>query len=136
MLSLSKWFRSKQVRSLQYYLLHVLFVREFDGVIHDALIVNHLIGLLSRVGENHELRVAVRDAIGQLHRRKPSENHHVNGSNPRTGQNGDDALDNHRHVDDHTVSHSHMKLVLEGTCKLLHSSMQFGVCDGRFLHMT
>lgn len=62
--------------------------------------------------------------------REPSENDDVGGSNSRAGQNSDDALDHHRHVDDHPVAHAHVELGTQCSCEGLYPDMEFLVGDG------
>jgi hypothetical protein len=62
---------------------------------------------------------------------EPSKDHNMSGSNSSAGQNGYNALNNHRHVDDNPVPCDHFELVFESSSHIFHSSMKFRVCNGR-----
>jgi len=50
MLSLSKRFWCKNIRSLEDYFLDILFMGEFNAMIHDFLVVYYFVWLLSSIG--------------------------------------------------------------------------------------
>jgi hypothetical protein len=63
-----------------------------------------------------------------------AENDYVRGSDARAGQDGNNALYNHRHIDNNPIPHSHVELRPQRTREGLHATVQLAVGDGRALH--
>lgn len=65
--------------------------------------------------------------------REASEDDNVGGSDPGAGQDGDNALNHHRHVDNDPVSSFNLEILLQRPCEILHSFVKLPVGDGRSL---
>ena len=66
--------------------------------------------------------------------RKSSKNHNMSSPNPRTSQNSNNTLNNHRHIDNNPIPNTNFEIVLQPTCKVLHSLMKLSIGNGRSLH--
>ncbi len=67
-------------------------------------------------------------------RRKPSEDNNMSGPDPRTGQNSNNTLDNHRHIDNNSIPNPNLKIILQPASKVLHSPMKLPIGNSRFLY--
>ena len=99
-------------------------------MVHDGFIVQDLIRLFSGIGEDHCLGIGVDDPICQLMGGESSEDDHVSGADSRARQDGNNALNDHGHIDNNAISHSNSKLRLQSASKCLHPTMQLSVGDG------
>ncbi len=66
--------------------------------------------------------------------REASENDDVGGSNAGAGEDGNNALYNHGHIDDNPVAYPHSELRAQCSSEGLHSRMQLLVGDGGSLN--
>jgi hypothetical protein len=99
-------------------------------MIHDGFIVQNLIRLFSGIGEDHCFGIGVDDPIGQLMSGESSEDDDVSGADSRACQEGNNALNNHGHIDNDTIPDSNSKLRLQSASKCLYPTMQLSVSDG------
>lgn len=61
-----KWLRMEQIGPLQNNLRQLLFMSQFQTMVHDLLVIEYLVWFLASVGQNNGLRVGVDDSIGQF----------------------------------------------------------------------
>ena len=92
------------MRTLQNHTRIRLVVSEFDGFIEKRLVLYDASALDSAGSGHDSLRRRVVDANGQFVSCETSEHNRVHGTQPGTGQHGDECLRNHRHIDDHPVT--------------------------------
>lgn len=100
-----------------------------QALVDQRLVVNDPGRLFPCVGADHQLRIAVLDAVCQLVRREPAEYDNVSRSDSRAGVDGDQAFNGHGHVDDNPISRLNPKLLLQGSCKVLDSFVKLCVGD-------
>jgi hypothetical protein len=119
---------------LEDYFLYIFLIGQFESMVDDGLIIQHLIGLFPGVGEDDGLGEAVADAVGELMGGEAAENDDVGGSDAGAGEDGNNALYNHGHIDDNPVAHLHSELGPQCSCEGLHPCVQLLVGDVGSLH--
>ena len=108
-----------------------LALGQFNRLVQQPLIGNHLAAAAARIGTHDHLGLGVIDAAGQGHTGKSTEHHGVDRANAHTGQHGKRGLGDHRHVDQDPIALAHT-LCPEHGRHLLHLFVQFSIGVGDF----
>ena len=89
------------------------YFAEFEGFLDDGGVLDDLVWLDTCTARNDKLGLAIINSICQLLRGKSTKHDRMNRAKPCTRQHGEGRLNDHWHIDDHSVTPCDTELVLQ-----------------------